>query len=74
MGYFREDGQPVYWQVLRKSFFPTHLKNKVLEKGIEHAEGSSTELIPVRQNLSKGIYQLQITKPDGSIVTDKLVF
>ena len=36
---------------------------QVLETIIQHAEGSSTELIPIKQNLPAGIYQLKIITP-----------
>ena len=38
----------------------------IVSKQINHAEGSSTEFIKWDYNLSHGIYQLEVTKPDGS--------
>jgi hypothetical protein len=51
-----------------------NMGQQVLEKDIEHVEGSSTELIPVKESIAKGIYQLQVSKPDNSIITNKLIF
>jgi len=39
----------------------------ILSKEINHAGGSSTELIKPDYNLAHGIYQLEVTNPDGSV-------
>jgi hypothetical protein len=46
---------------------------KVLDKIIQHSEGSSTELIAIDKNIPHGIYQLQIIKPDNVVITKKLM-
>ena len=38
----------------------------ILQKQIEHAGGSSTETISLDKYISKGVYQLEITRPDGT--------
>ena len=39
----------------------------IVQKQINHPEGSSTELITWNYNLAHGVYQLEVTKPDGSV-------
>ena len=39
----------------------------IVSMKISHAEGSSTEIINWDYNLAHGMYQLEITKPDGGI-------
>ena len=39
----------------------------IVSRQINHAEGSSTELIKWDFNLAHGMYQLEVTKPDGSV-------
>jgi hypothetical protein len=39
----------------------------IQSRQIEHAEGSSTELIKWDYKLAHGIYQLEVTRPDGSV-------
>ena len=39
----------------------------IVSKQISHAEGSSTEIIKWDYNLAHGMYQLEVTKPDGKI-------
>src|SRR6476659_4288753 len=39
----------------------------IMSRQISHAEGSSTELIKWDYNLAHGMYQLEVTKPDGGI-------
>ena len=46
----------------------------VLEKSIHHEGGNSTELIPVSQKLAKGIYELQVVKPNHDTITNEVVF
>ncbi len=41
-------------------------------KKIIHAAGNSTETIPVDKGMSKGIYELQIIKPNKEKIKDKL--
>ena len=45
----------------------------IISKTIHHTEGSSTEIIKINNNFSKGIYQLEIIKPDGDKKIIKLV-
>ena len=47
---------------------------KVLDKIIQHTEGSSTELITIDKSMPHGIYQLQIIKPDGELETNELIY
>jgi hypothetical protein len=50
--------------------FGIRLLNKsgqvIMQKQIEHADGSSTEMITLDKYAPHGIYQLEVTKPDGS--------
>lgn len=50
--------------------FGIRLLNKsgqvIMQKQIEHADGSSTETIALDKYAPHGIYQLEVTKPDGS--------
>ncbi|MEP6949789.1 MAG: T9SS type A sorting domain-containing protein [Ginsengibacter sp.] len=46
----------------------------VMIKQIHHADGTSTETIRQAQLIPKGIYQLEITKPDGSKTNISLVY
>jgi hypothetical protein len=39
----------------------------IVSKQISHTEGSSTELIKWNYTLAHGIYQLEVTRPDGAI-------
>jgi len=39
----------------------------IVSKQINHEEGTSTELIEWDFNLARGIYKIEVTKPDGSI-------
>ena len=39
----------------------------IQSRQIEHTEGSSTELIKWDYKLAHGIYQLEVTRPDGSV-------
>ena len=39
----------------------------IVEKQITHAGGNATELIKWDYNLAHGMYQLEVTKPDGSL-------
>ena len=50
-----------------------NLGQKVLDKIIQHAEGSSTELITIDKSMPHGIYQLQIIKPGNEMITNKLL-
>lgn len=46
----------------------------MIQKSIKHNGGNSTQLIQARQNIPKGIYQLEIIKPDGSNTKIGLVY
>jgi Secretion system C-terminal sorting domain len=50
-----------------------NLGQKLLDKIIQHAEGSSSELITVDKNMPHGIYQLEITEPNKEMITNKLL-
>src|SRR5204862_757965 len=39
----------------------------IVSKQISHAEGSSTEVLKWNYMLAHGVYQLEVTRPDGSI-------
>ncbi|MEO7045715.1 MAG: T9SS type A sorting domain-containing protein, partial [Ferruginibacter sp.] len=39
----------------------------IVQKQITHAGGNSTQLLKWNYNLAHGMYQLEVTKPDGSI-------
>ena len=39
----------------------------IMSRQISHVEGSSTELIRWDYNLAHGMYQLEVTQPDGSV-------
>jgi hypothetical protein len=45
----------------------------IISKQINHAGGTGTESIPLNKYVAKGIYQLEITKTDGSIVTMEVI-
>ena len=45
----------------------------IVSKEISHTEGSSTVSIQYSHQLSKGIYQLEVTKPDGTVEVEKVV-
>ena len=38
----------------------------IISKQINHAEGSSTETIQLDKYIVHGIYQMEVSKPDGS--------
>jgi len=44
----------------------------IVSKKIVHAAGSSTETIQWNQGAARGIYNLQITQPDGSMKVVKV--
>jgi hypothetical protein len=46
----------------------------ILSKQISHADGNSTELIKWDYNLAHGMYQLEVTKPDGGIKNIKVMY
>lgn len=46
----------------------------VMATQIQHAGGTSTEAIRPAQHVPKGIYQLEVTKPDGSKITMQLMY
>jgi hypothetical protein len=41
----------------------------IISNQINHPGGNGTETIQLNKYLAKGIYQLEITKTDGSIIT-----
>ena len=50
-----------------------NLGQQVFESSIQHAEGSSTELIAVDKSMPHGIYQLQIVQPGNKMISTKLI-
>ncbi len=44
----------------------------LLSKNITHTEGSSKESINC-ENLAKGVYQLEVNKPDGNVEVIKIL-
>ena len=46
----------------------------IMTKQIQHADGTSTETIRPAQHIPKGIYQLEVTKPDGSKMNIHLMY
>ena len=50
------------------------LGQSVLTKQIRHNEGSSAETIQLDKNLSRGIYQVEVTKTNSDINTIKVVY
>ena len=51
-----------------------NLGQLIVKKQIEHAGGSSTELIEWDYSLAHGIYQLEVIKPDGGIKVLKIMY
>jgi hypothetical protein len=45
----------------------------IISKTINHTGGSTTEILKINNNFSKGIYQLEIIKPDGDKKIIKVV-
>ena len=46
----------------------------IVSKQINHADGSSTEIIKLDYNLAHGIYQLEVPKPGGGIEDINVVY
>jgi hypothetical protein len=46
----------------------------VMVKQVQHAEGSSSEVVRPSQLIPKGMYNLEITRPDGTKMTLQLMF
>ena len=46
----------------------------LMTKQIQHVNGTSTETIRPAQLIPKGIYQLEVTKPDGSKMNIHLMY
>ena len=46
----------------------------MISKQINHDEGSSTETIQLNKYAAHGIYQLEVTKPDGSIININVMY
>ncbi len=47
---------------------------QLLETSIQHAAGSSAELITIKRKLPQGTYQLEVIKPNHEIVTNKVIY
>ena len=45
---------------------PNKIGQVMISKQINHTEGSSTELIKWDYNMAHGLYQLEVSKPDGT--------
>ena len=50
------------------------LGQAIISKQISHKEGSSTEMIHIDKHSPYGIYQLEVTKPDGTVVNINMVY
>jgi hypothetical protein len=46
----------------------------MITKQINHAEGSNTENIPLNKYIPHGIYQLEVTRPDGSKTNINVIY
>ena len=46
----------------------------IVSKQINHAEGSSTEIIKWDYNLAHGMYQLEVTQPGGTVKNINLLY
>ena len=46
----------------------------IVSKSVTHAEGTSTEPIKWDYKLAHGMYQLEVTKPDGDIKVIKVMY
>ena len=46
----------------------------IVSKSVTHAEGSSSQSIPWDYNLAHGVYQLEVTKPDGDVKVIKVMY
>jgi hypothetical protein len=46
----------------------------IFQRQVEHAEGSSTETIAIDKYTPHGIYQLEVTKPDGTSSNINVVY
>ena len=46
----------------------------IFSKLINHGAGSATETIQVGENISKGVYRLEVIQPDNNISNIKLVY
>jgi hypothetical protein len=46
----------------------------IVSKRFNHADGDSTEVIQWDYNLAHGVYQLQVTKPDGSVKDIDMIY
>lgn len=58
--------------------YEVHLFNsfgqQVMQKSFKHQGGSSSQPMHAGQNIPKGMYQLEIIKPDGSVLNMGLIF
>jgi len=45
----------------------------ILSKVVTHNDGNSSEIITPAHKLAKGIYQLEIIKPDGNVEVVKII-
>ena len=51
-----------------------NLGQTVLARKANHTGGNSTEIIAIEKSISKGIYTITITKPNGEIISDKIIY
>jgi hypothetical protein len=51
-----------------------HLGQIIVSKQVERMEGSNTEAIKWNYNLAHGVYQLEITRPDGGVKIIKVMY
>ena len=46
----------------------------MMQRQVEHAGGSSTEIISLDKYTPRGIYQLEVTKPDGTTSNINVIY
>ena len=46
----------------------------ITERQIDHAEGTTTEIIPLSKYIPHGFYQLEVMIPDGTIMNIKVIY
>ena len=65
------DDQPAGLYNLRLT---NKLGQVIVSKQINHTEGNTIEVLEWDYNLAHGVYQLDITRPDGSIKNINLMY
>ena len=73
-------GNTIHLQIVNQpgGLYEVNLVNNsgqsVMTKQIQHTDGTSTETIRPAQHIPKGMYQLEVTKPDGSKMNIHLMY